>query len=387
MRNLLIALFLGIPVLQIGCSGGRSEAERTSGQGLPAKILVLEDCDSNYRTPTFYDAVMGFTAEGKRLRKAGALNICETVGGCRSLSVGPEGRIFVVCENVANKLTGFETETGNQLWTLKGAFTSATISTTGVIYALNSSGTIYGKEVLVISEHGQILQRADVGGFDIAYDPNSKVLWLVGADVKKCDLELRVLMKLTPIRWCAVSVDVNPDSSVWVAERQHPNSRQSQDRIVKISSSGVVLKSLNLPWSPLCLRVDRSDGSVWVTGVASRAGVTERLLESIEKRTGHLPIGKSPRAFLTRPNVWSRTQKRDAEGKLLQELNQGGFSLDIDQRDHSIWVGGSKKVYHYSSNGAQLAAFAGVTNDQKYVVVVPDSTKAKATNVSPGEPW
>src|SRR6266446_3226619 len=274
MRNLVITTLLGILLLQIGC--GRSEPERASDQGLPARILVLEDCDNNYRTPPFGDAVLGFTADGKRLRKAGGLNICETVGGCRSLSVGPEGRMFVVCENVANRLTAFETETGHQLWTLNGVFTSATIAPTGVIYALNNSGTIYGKEVLVISEHGQILQRADLGGFDIAYDPNRKVLWLAGADVKKCDLELRLLMKLTPVRWCAVSVDVNPDSSVWIAERQHPNISQSQDRIVKISPSGVVLKSVNLAWSPLCLRVDGADGSVWVTGVRSQPGVTER---------------------------------------------------------------------------------------------------------------
>jgi len=383
MRNRRIAAVSVTLLLQFGCSGERSKPDRLSGHASAARILVLDNCDSDFRTPPFDDVVLVFTEDGKLLRKVGGLNIAQTVGGCRSLSVAPGGRVFVVCENVANKLTTYQMETGKRLWSLNGSFTSATVSPEGVIYALTNSGTIYGNQILVISEQGEIVQQAELGGFDIVLDPGRKVLWLAGADIKKCDLELRVLMKLTPIRWCAVSVDVNPDGSIWVAERQHPDVAQSQDRILKISSNGEILKAVNLKWSPLCLRVDRADGSLWVTGVGSRARVMQRLLDSIEKRTGRLQIGNRLRSLMTRPHVWSKTQKLDAYGMPLLEIDQGGFSIDIDQTDSSVWLAGTERVHHYSSQGAKLARFSGVSSDQKYIVVVPKSSKTLEPHAPP----
>jgi hypothetical protein len=110
-----------------------------------AGVLVLEDCDSDFRTPPFEDAVITFGANGEPVRKVTGLNIAETVGGCRSLSVSRDGRFFTVCENVANKLTAYQLDTGERLWSLHGEFTTATVSQSGVIYALTSAGTIYGK--------------------------------------------------------------------------------------------------------------------------------------------------------------------------------------------------------------------------------------------------
>src|SRR5439155_17367820 len=162
-------------------------------------------------------------------------------------------------------------------------------------------------------------------GFDIVLDAERDVLWLVGKTIKKCDLELTVLREINDlIRWCAVSVDLNPDGSIWVAEREHPDVKQSSNRILKISPGGTVLKTVNLSWSPLCLRVDRSDGSVWVTGMTSRKPPSARVLEAVEKWTGRLPLGKSVRDFLTRGRVWSRTHKYDSEGRLQHEIKRGG---------------------------------------------------------------
>jgi len=86
------------------------------------------------------------------------------------------------------------------------------------------------------------------------------------------------------IRWCAVSVDLNPDGSIWAAEREHPNVLRSQDELLKISSTGEVLKVVKLDFSPLCLRVNHSDGSLWVTGAGSRESKTKKVLDWIEKR-------------------------------------------------------------------------------------------------------
>ncbi len=338
-------------------------------------LLVLEDCDRDFRTPPFEDAVVTFGAHGKPVRKVSGLNIAETVGGCRSLSVAKDGGFFTVCENVKQKLTAYQLNTGERLWSLNGDFTSATVSQNGATYALSSgdltSGTIYGKQTLLIDREGKIAKRAPLAGFDLVLDEQRNALWLVGKNIKKCDLELKALLEVNPIRWCAVSVDVNPDGSVWVAERQHPDVTQSTNRLLRISPEGQLLKAVGLPFSPLCLRVDGLDGSVWVTGVASQQSVARRLLEAIEKRTGRLPIGKTTREFLTRPRVWSRTRKYDQNGALLREIGRGGFSLDIDQASGSLWIGGKQKVYHYSRQGTLLGQARGVAPDQKYVAVVP----------------
>ena len=89
--------------------------------------------------------------------------------------------------------------------------------------------------------------------------------------------------------------------------------------------TGQVLKTVGLAFSPACLRVDRSDGSVWVTGGAAKETAMKRFLDSIEKRTGKLPTGKSVRDFLTRPSVWSKTHKYDQNGVLQCEIGRGGY--------------------------------------------------------------
>jgi hypothetical protein len=343
----------------------------------PAGVLVLEDRDSDFGTPPFEDAIVLFESNGKRVDKATGLDIAETVGGCRSLSVAPDGRFFTVCENVGNQLSAYQLNTGERLWTLKGEsfsasdFTSATVSPDGLVYALTSDGTICGKQTLVIDQKGRVVREASVGGFDLALDNDSKVLWLVGKNIKKCDLALKILVEINSIGWCAVSVDLNRDGSVWVAERQHPDVAQSTNRIFKVSPAGSVINSVGLPFSPTCLRVDRSDGSVWVTGAKGEKSAASRVLDSIEKRTGHLPIGKKLRDFATRARAWYGTYRYDSNGALLCKIDRGGFSLDIEQTGGSVWIGGSEKVYHYSRQGKILGYSRGGSSNQKYVVVVP----------------
>jgi hypothetical protein len=269
-------------------------------------------------------------------------------------------------------MTAYQVNSGGRLWSLKGEFTSATMAQNGMVYAL-TGGTIYGEQTQVIDQEGRVVRQASVGGFDLAVDADRNVLWLVGNNVKKCDLELKVLLELNLIRWCAVSVDLDRDGAVWVAERQHRDVSQSTNRILRISPAGQVLKTVGLAFSPLCLRVDRSDGSVWVTRIASQPSATQRLLDSIEKRTGRLATGKWVPALLTRPRVWSRTHRYDQSGALQCEIGQGGFSLDIDQADGSLWIGGMQKVFHYSRQGTALGQSSRASSNQKYVAVVPGS--------------
>jgi hypothetical protein len=358
-------------VLAVYWNGGTGLFQRNGLLTSPAGVLVLEDSDSDFRTPPFEDEVIMFGPNGKAIRKVTGLNICETVGACRSLSVARDGRFLTVCENVGQKLAAYELKTGERLWSMQGEFNSATVAPNNMVYALTSHGTIYGEQTLMIDQTGQVVRQAAVRGFDLVMDADRNVLWLVGKNVKKCDLELNILMETNLIGWCAVSVDLDRDGAVWVAERQHPNVTGSTDRILRISPTGKVLKTVELAFSPLCLRVDRSDGGVWVTGVVSQPSLRQRLLEHIEKRTGHVPTGRWLRDLLTRPRVWSRTDRYDRNGALQCEIEEGGFSLDIDPADGSLWIGGRQRVYHYSRQGAALGRSRGASPSQKYVAVVP----------------
>jgi DNA-binding beta-propeller fold protein YncE len=280
---------------------------------------------------------------------------------------------FVVCENVGNRLTAYDTRTGRLLWKVDGEFTAATVSEDGKVYAILSSGTIYGARTVVIDHAGRMMKSSDTAGFDMALDARRQVLWEVGKTIKKCDLELNVLREIHPIKWCAVSVDINPDGSIWVAERDHPDVTQSSNRLHKISSDGQVLKTIGLTLDPACLRIDPSDGSIWVTGYGYSKPVTGRILDAIERRTGPLPLGKKLPDYLRRTRYWPMTCKFDQDGKPLVKLSKGGHSIEIQSSDGSVWLAGKDRIHHYSREGRKLARFGGVSSDQKYIVIIPES--------------
>ena len=125
MVLVLTVIVLG-GLLTVYWTGGIAMFQQKRPLTSPTGVLVLEDCDSDFRTPPFEDVVLMFGPDGKPVRKVRDLNICQTVGGCRSLSVARDGRFFVVCENVGNELTAYELETGERRWSLDGDFTSAT---------------------------------------------------------------------------------------------------------------------------------------------------------------------------------------------------------------------------------------------------------------------
>jgi DNA-binding beta-propeller fold protein YncE len=341
-----------------------------------AKVLVLDDSDPDFRALRPNDCVYTFP-NGKITRQITNLNISQTVGGARSLSAAANGEFFVACENVANHITAYDTKTARPLWRLDANIHSATVSRDGLVYALTSTGTIYGDETIVINTNGQIKARARIGGFDLILDEQRKVLWTVSSKIKKCDLDLNVLWEGNFIGWCAVSVDLNPDGSIWVAERCHRDVKGSQDRLLKISSAGALLKTVSLDFSPMCLRVNPADGTIWVTGRGYRESKSGQMLRWLEKRTGHLPIGTGARDFLMRGHIWSRTDRRAPDGNLLQRFKESGHTLAIDPADNSVWVAGYGNLRHYSSDGQRQGRLHGLSDSQSYVLVLPSDPNGK----------
>ena len=66
-----------------------------------------------------------------------------------------------------------------------------------IVYATTSDDTIYGNGIHAIDRRGNIIRRSsEISGYDIAVDPNGNTLWVVGEDIKKCNLDLQVVQQI-----------------------------------------------------------------------------------------------------------------------------------------------------------------------------------------------
>jgi len=323
-------------------------------------ILVLDNCDSNYKFPPFNDVALLLNNKGEVVNHITGLNICQNIGGNRAISVSDDGCFFVVCENVADKITAYDLLTGDEMWSLPGKFRSVAIAK-NVTYVLSSSedNKMYRDEILTIDSEGNIIKRSrEIQAFDIVVDLGANCIWLAGMDVKKCNMDLQVVKIIDPITWYAVSVDVDHEGTVWVAERMHGQVSGSQNRLLNISKECKLLQSIPLnDLSPRCLRVNRSDNSVWITGKRGRY-----------KRT--LALNKWPPWQKTYQEIGPRTQKYSSNGKLLLEIKRGGQFIDIDPLDGSVWIADQTQLLNYSSEGKKLKTCDDVSGDQKWIAVV-----------------
>lgn len=342
-------------------------------------ILVLDDCEPDFRQPRPRDRLVALRPNGTATPLFTNFNICQTIGGCRMVAVAPDASFFVAAENVGNRLVA-ATLDGKVLWEKRGHYQSAAIAPSGKVYALTSTGKIYGAETVVFEPGGQISRTGSVSAFDLALDPRHQALWLAGKDVKRCDLDLNVLTNFTGIGWCASSIDAAPDGSAWVAERQHPDVRVSTNRLFQISTNGALVRVIGLGWSPTCVRVDHSDGSIWATGAAVSKSIAGRLLEAIENRTGKLPLSRKRREAWAYPRVERFLAKFSANGKLLCERSEGGHTLDLDQADGSVWVASESAITHFARDGRTLGRVRGTSSEQRTIAVAPRPVPATPPN-------
>jgi outer membrane protein assembly factor BamB len=297
--------------------------------------------------------------KGEVINQINGLNICQNIGGNRAISISSNGRFFVVCENVADKITAYDLSTGDEMWSLPGNFQSVAMAN-GITYVLSSSedNKMYKDEIIAIDSKGNIIKRStEAKGFDISVDPNANCLWVVGADIKKYDMDMKVVKTIDPITWYAVSVDVDHEGTVWVVERLHGQVAGGQNRLLSISKECELLQSIPLnDLSPRCLRVNRSDSSVWITGKRGRYKI-------------RLTLNKWPPWQKTYQEIGPRTQKYSSDGKLLLEIKRGGQFIDIDPSDGSVWIADRTQLLHYSSEGKRLETCDDVSGDQKWIAV------------------
>ena len=94
--------------------------ESPSPTSQPPNILVLDNCDPDFKYPPFNDVVLLLNNKGEVVNRINGLNICQSVGDNRIISVSEDSHFFVVCEEVANKITAYNLSTGAEMWSLAG---------------------------------------------------------------------------------------------------------------------------------------------------------------------------------------------------------------------------------------------------------------------------
>jgi hypothetical protein len=331
-----------------------------------AMVLVLEDCDSDNKLSTepYGDTVSLLNSRGQLIRVvARGLMITD---GCSGLSVSEDGRFFAICERASNALTVYETATGIKKWSLLGFFNSAAFAN-GLIYATG------GESIFAIDNTGTIVKHNRIGGIDIAVDTKHECLWIAGLDIKKCGLDLQLQFKtkltLRVTQTGAFSVDFNPIGSIWIAERNVDEEYGSKNRLVKRSLNGGILKTVDLDFSPIRLRIDGYDGSVWTTG--RRKGPRD-----FSKIGDEWPETLDELNELVKTETETFTRKCDSEGNWIFEISDGGYSIELDQSDGSAWIADKKNIWHYSANGRNLVSYAGSSDCQKWLAIIPGKKPA-----------
>ena len=322
-------------------------------------VLVLQDCDSDNKlsTPPYGDTASLLDSRG-RLIKVVARDLRIT-DGCSGLSISEDGRFFAVCERESNRLVVYEIANGMVKWYLPGISTTSTVFAKGMLYAY-TPGSIF-----VIDNTGTIVKHVRISIFDMAFDQAHDCFWISGLDVKKYNLDLEPVLTVKRIKGIRgpLLVEVNPDGSIWIAQGDASEQYGSENRLVKISPDGGILKKIDLDFSPIRLRIDRSDGSVWTTGRRKErdfSRIGDEWPETIDE-LNDLVITK----------IETFTRKYDSEGSLIFEISEGGYSIELDPSDGSAWIAGKKNIWHYSAKGQNLTSYAGSSDGQKWLAIVP----------------
>lgn len=336
-------------------------ASDNSAKAPVPKLLILDDCDkdNDLRTEPFGDAVFLLDSNGELKQLVVRLQVGDFMCRCRNISVSEDGRFFFVCHDGA--ITMHETATGKELWPLQGRFWSVVFANE-LIYALDP------ENVYAINDTGTIVKHGRFGGLDIAFDTKNNCLWIVGLDIRKLSLDLQSNFKM-PLTLSgsgkgAFSVDVCPDGSAWIAERDIHPQVGLKSRLLKVSMQGEVLKKIDINFSPYSICVDKTDGSLWATGLLYRdlSKVDDKWPDTLDEL--YESTTKEP-----------CTQKYDSAGNLLLSIDKGGYSIAIDYSDNSLWIAGQKSIWHYSNKGEKLAEYTGFSEGQKWLAVIPKTAE------------
>jgi hypothetical protein len=204
------------------------------------------------------------------------------------LTTNPIDHSLVLYNDQTGQVTGFSRH-GSLLYqrSLEKYFNATAIDpTTGNLWALKTSGTIYGSGIAVYSPAGEKLHDWKINGAAIAYSPHDHCFWISGSKLLKVGLDGKVITQ-SPIAfsWLARELAVDPtDGSVWVSESAHPDLRQSRNQLYIVNADGQVRHQLDRrDQSVGRIELDPSRATAWINmsqGIArcSMDGVTQSVI-------------------------------------------------------------------------------------------------------------
>jgi len=215
----------------------------------------------------------------------------------------------------------------------------AVCPTEQAIFALNSDS---GSIVKFDANGSFVGSKSGPHGMDLIVDEDRQVVWTAGKYLIRVAVDLSNEQQFHTFPWQGVSLDLDANGGVWVAEREFSATLEGTDQLVHFDLNGNIISgdTLPLPSAPLMVRVDRNSGRVWV--------VTQSAL------------------------VY-----RDVDGQLEtvhEVLNYVWYGVEPDPLDSSrVWVAGwTKQVFHIDTSGTAIESIAGglVNQSQKWLAVM-----------------
>ena len=141
-------------------------------------MFVLDDCDPDYQGKVSYaDNLSYIDGSGRLVFRVSGLNTCQMIGSNRQIAYDAARGHVWVAECVGQQIRKFDLE-GKELLVVKDIKPGAIALDleTGNLWAIRSTGQIFGNDLVVLSSAGKELAVHNVSGWDLAYDSKSKAL-------------------------------------------------------------------------------------------------------------------------------------------------------------------------------------------------------------------
>jgi DNA-binding beta-propeller fold protein YncE len=308
-----------------------SAAQLQRAAGRPTGILVLDDCDDQYRGKEVYeDNLTLLDSAGKQVFRVSGFNNCQSIGSSHMVATDPARKCIWVLENVAHRIRRFDLAGKETLaipW-VQGSAIAVDLET-GNVWVLAGQAIGQGR-ILVFDDQALEVARYDVSGYDIAYDPKGKAFWVAEKKLTKITAKGRVVFSADISTWCASSVDVDPRSgAAWVAVREHEQVAGSSNRLLKFDAVGKELVAIDLGRKmPFRVSVDSKDGSVWVAHLRKSV---ERFSADGKSLAEHAAEALAVQADPAGGNAWVVTpievQQMTPKGGVIKRVSHAGQTL------------------------------------------------------------
>lgn len=335
------------------------------------KVLVLDDCGivSETEKESKTDEILMLDSEGKLLRKIDGFQVKENYGQNKVVSVSEDGRFFAVCEAEARKLSIYETSTGTEYWSHIwpdrtvhiASFFNNTLYAAGTRFIMSIDVDEIGKKDIE-----EINKFWNGVWLDFAFDKKNNSIWAVGSIIRKYNLDFEQEFQIGSAFDSSVagafSVDTATDGSAWVAVQEVIEINDYENKLLKVSSDGNIIKTIQLDVIPNCVCVDKSDDSVWVTGMTSNrdySNIGDEWPETLTELNAAI-----------KTDVRTYTHKYNANRDRILELDKGGYSIAIDPADKSVWVACHDSIVHYSDTGEIINEYKDVSEQHKWIALV-----------------